>query len=68
MRCRWLVAFAQNVLAPLPGTPADPFQGVPIDVNAFGWAIAAGESFAHRVGSWFWQHETRQTSCAVNFG
>ena len=48
-RCRWLLGFANDVLTPLRGTPADPFQETNIDANALGWALAAVTSRAFRV-------------------
>jgi len=47
-RCRWLLNFSKDVLAPLPGTQADPFEGVAIDANALGWALGAVTSRAFR--------------------
>jgi histone-lysine N-methyltransferase SETD3 len=48
-RCRWLLRFANEVLAPIRGNPAeDPFDGVAIDANALGWALAAVTSRAFR--------------------
>jgi hypothetical protein len=49
-RCRWLVEFAGQVLDPLRGTPQDPFEGVHVDANALGWALAAVTSRAFRIG------------------
>lgn len=47
-RCRWLSSFSQEVLANLPGSAADPFGGVMIDINALGWALACVSSRAFR--------------------
>ncbi|GFR48096.1 hypothetical protein Agub_g9781, partial [Astrephomene gubernaculifera] len=47
-RCKWLYDFSQQVLSKLPGTPEDPFGGVPIDINALGWAMACVTSRAFR--------------------
>ncbi|PNH06028.1 hypothetical protein TSOC_007634 [Tetrabaena socialis] len=62
-RCLWLYNWANQVsgvgrgdgyglgtvLAPLPATPgADPFGGAPVDLNAFGWAMACVSSRAFR--------------------
>lgn len=46
-RCKWLYDFSQ-VLAKLPGTPADPFSGAVMDINALGWSLAAVSSRAFR--------------------
>lgn len=35
-RGRWLHEFSTTVLAKLPGTPADPFNGTRVDINALG--------------------------------
>jgi len=43
-RGRWLAGFARDVLAPLRGTPDDPFGGAAIDVNALG-ALARSRVF-----------------------
>lgn len=48
-RCRWLLGFTSDVLTPIRGTSADPFEGVEIDANALGWALAAVTSRAFRV-------------------
>ncbi|KAF8068228.1 SETD3 [Scenedesmus sp. PABB004] len=48
-RGRWLHRFALDVLAKLPGTPADPFDGVAVDTNSLGWALAVVTSRAFRV-------------------
>ncbi|GLC45812.1 hypothetical protein PLESTM_001782700 [Pleodorina starrii] len=47
-RCRWLYSFSQQVLAQLPGSPEDPFDGVTVDINALGWAMACVSSRAFR--------------------
>jgi Rubisco LSMT substrate-binding/SET domain len=48
-RCRWLLSFASESLAPIRGNEAqDPFEGVEIDANALGWALAAVTSRAFR--------------------
>ncbi|KAL4519701.1 hypothetical protein Ndes2526B_g01726 [Nannochloris sp. 'desiccata'] len=48
-RCRWLLSFATEILAPIRGDPLkDPFNGVEIDANALGWALAAVTSRAFR--------------------
>ncbi|KAG2482949.1 hypothetical protein HYH03_018174 [Edaphochlamys debaryana] len=47
-RCKWLYEFSTQVLAPLPGSPADPFGGARVDINALGWALACVSSRAFR--------------------
>ncbi|KAG2433661.1 hypothetical protein HXX76_008032 [Chlamydomonas incerta] len=47
-RCKWLYEFSTDVLAKLPGSPDDPFNGVAVDINALGWAMAAVSSRAFR--------------------
>ncbi|GAB4816663.1 hypothetical protein N2152v2_003709 [Parachlorella kessleri] len=47
-RCRWLLAFSQQVLGPLQGTPQDPFEGATVDANALGWALGVVTSRAFR--------------------
>jgi hypothetical protein len=48
MRCRWLLAFSRDTLAPLRGGPQDPFEGAEVDANALGWALAVVTSRAFR--------------------
>eukprot|EP00879_Flechtneria_rotunda_P001900 GHRR01002073.1.p1 GENE.GHRR01002073.1~~GHRR01002073.1.p1 ORF type:complete len:603 (+),score=223.44 GHRR01002073.1:581-2389(+) len=48
-RGRWLHRFSLDVLSKLPGTAADPFEGVLVDINAIGWAFAVVTSRAFRV-------------------
>jgi hypothetical protein len=38
-RCRWLLGFARDVLAPIRGKAEDPFEGAEVDANALGWAL-----------------------------
>ncbi len=35
-RCRWLLSFSSEHLSALPGSPADPFLGTPVDANILG--------------------------------
>jgi hypothetical protein len=37
-RGRWLHRFSIDVLSKLPGTAADPFDGVTVDINSMGEA------------------------------
>ncbi|BDA46705.1 probable actin-histidine N-methyltransferase [Coccomyxa sp. Obi] len=48
-RCRWLLSFSSEHLSALPGSPADPFKGTPVDANILGWALAMTTSRAFRV-------------------
>ncbi|WIA31032.1 hypothetical protein OEZ86_001070 [Tetradesmus obliquus] len=48
-RGRWLHRFSLDVLSKLPGTAADPFDGVTVDTNSLGWALAVVTSRAFRV-------------------
>lgn len=47
-RCRWLLTFTQQALAPVRGTADDPFGGAEVDANALGWALAVVTSRAFR--------------------
>ena len=48
-RCRWLLEFTQQALAPIRGDAArDPFGGAALDANALGWALAVVTSRAFR--------------------
>jgi histone-lysine N-methyltransferase SETD3 len=47
-RCRWLLSFSQQALAPIRGSEADPFGGAEVDANALGWALAVVTSRAFR--------------------
>jgi histone-lysine N-methyltransferase SETD3 len=47
-RCRWLLSFTQQALAPVRGGAADPFAGAEVDANALGWALAVVTSRAFR--------------------
>eukprot|EP00775_Hariotina_reticulata_P007813 gene7813-8010_t len=48
-RARWLNRFSIDMLSKLPGTAADPFDGVTVDINSMGWALAVVTSRAFRV-------------------
>lgn len=41
-RGRWLHRFSLDVLAKLPGTADDPFEGVTVDTNSLGVWMRAG--------------------------
>ena len=61
-RGKWLHEFSTQTLARLPGTPADPFGGTTVDINAMGgWRLAAPAQHAP-VGSWRLQRVQGRTS------
>lgn len=48
-RCRWLLTFSQQALAPVRGNEqADPFEAAEVDANGLGWALAVVTSRAFR--------------------
>lgn len=47
-RCRWLLGFSADVLAPARGAAGDPFGGALVDAGALGWALGAVTSRAFR--------------------
>lgn len=49
-RCSWLMEFSLHDLKEVRDTCDDPFDGVHIDANALGWALAAVTSRAFRPG------------------